>query len=519
MNAKRGPGGAAHRLTPDQLARRLAEAAAHRVAGRLAEATQAYAAIEAAHGEVPDAPYFLALIDLAQRRPAPAADRLARLARRWAGFADVWEALAFARRELGQWREAAEASRRALALKPELAGERFALAQALRVLGRQDEAFGELRALADDSAHRITALVRLASAGALSDEEAQAVIAAARDEALPILTRVSAGFAAGSLLERAGRIDEAFAAFAAANRLKRDELTGEAPAPPRPVIGPATRTLHPDEFHRQGDALLGLIRAVFTPEFLSAHAGRGHPVAAPIFIIGMPRSGSTLIEQILSSHPKVQGLGEANALPVLLADRFPYAVLAPEQPHHFRRLAQDYLAAMHAQGWTSSARFVDKMLRNYMYVGAIHLMFPSAVILHARRDAVDTCLANFRQNFATGNETSYDLADIGREYVRYRQVMAHWDAVLPGRVVDVDHEALVADPERMIRWLVTETCGLAWNDACLSFHETRRAVRTASVDQVRQPIFTTSLRRWRRYEKHLGPLLEALGPYAREATG
>ena len=141
-------------------------------------------------------------------------------------------------------------------------------------------------------------------------------------------------------------------------------------------------------------------------------------------------------------------------------------------------------------------------------------MFPNAVILHAVRDPLDTCLSCWRQLFAQGAETLYDLAEIGAEYVAYRQTMDHWRAVLPGRVIDVDHEALVADPEPQIRWLVTEAAGLTWNDACLSFHTAGEAARTASSVQVRQPIFRTSLQRWRRYEARLGPLIEALGPYA-----
>jgi hypothetical protein len=130
------------------------------------------------------------------------------------------------------------------------------------------------------------------------------------------------------------------------------------------------------------------------------------------------------------------------------------------------------------------------------------------------RDPADTCLSCYRQLFAAGAETLYDLAEIGAEYVTYRRLMEHWRSALPGRVIDVDHEALVAAPERQIRWLVTEACGLAWNDACLAFHQVAGPVRTASSVQVRQPIFTTSLARWRRYEAELGPLLEALDPYA-----
>jgi tetratricopeptide (TPR) repeat protein len=503
-------------LTADAVLARLGEAAAHRVAGRHDEAIGLYEQIERSNPGVVDAPYFLALIDLARGRPAPALDRLRPLARTTPRSPDIWEALALVHRELGQWREASDASRRLLALRPDDLSERLELAHALEVLGRIEEAFEIYRALAAAPDSRLAALTSIANQrpGALTQAERDELTAAMRDESLDAGSRIVAGFAVASLLDGEARYDDAFAVLGAANRLKRRQLTGEAGTTPGPAVGPSVRALDPAVMERRHIEEIGFLRTVFTPEFLAAHAGGGHHLATPIFIVGMPRSGSTLIEQILSSHPKVTGLGENAALIEALADRFPYALFEAEQPAHFRRLADTYLAAMHARGWTSSPRFVDKMLRNYMHIGAIHLMFPRAVILHARRDAADTCLANFRQLFATGNELSYDLGDIGRDYVRYRAVMDHWGQVLPGRVIDVDHEALVADPEARIRWLVTEACGLAWDDACLRFHETRRAVRTASVAQVRQPIFTTSIQRWRRYENHLGPLFEALGPYA-----
>lgn len=506
----------ARALTADALLGRLSEAAAYRVAGRYADAIGVYEQIERSNPGAVDAPYFLALIDLALGRPVPALDRLRPLARAMPRSPDIWEALAFVHRELGQWREASDASRRHLALRPENSAERLELAHALEGLGRIDEALAIYRALAESPASRLGALTAIANLqpAALSPVERDRLAAAARDEGLDAGSRIAAGFAVARLLDREARYDDAFAALAAANRLKRQHLTGEVEAPPASAIGPSVRALDPAVVERRHIEQIGRLRAVFTPEFLAARAGAGHHLATPIFIVGMPRSGSTLIEQILSSHPKVRGLGEATALMETLAGRFPDAPFEAEEPDHFRRLADAYLAAMHARGWTSSPRFVDKMLRNYMHVGTIHLMFPHAVILHARRDAADTGLANFRQLFATGNELSYDLGDIGRDYVRYRAVMDHWNQVLPGRVIDVDHEALVADPEARIRWLVTEACGLAWDEACLRFHETRRTVRTASVAQVRQPVFTSSIGRWRRYENHLGPLFEALGPYA-----
>ena len=153
------------------------------------------------------------------------------------------------------------------------------------------------------------------------------------------------------------------------------------------------------------------------------------------------------------------------------------------------------------------------MLGNYVNIGIIHLLFPNATILHSVRDPVDTCLSCYRQLFRTGNENTYDLREIGEQYVRYREMMAHWDRVLPGRVTNVVHEDLVRDPERQIRHLVTQACQLKWDDSCLRFFATKRPVRTASVAQVRKPIFKTSLERWRRYEADLTPLLDALGLY------
>jgi len=249
----------------------------------------------------------------------------------------------------------------------------------------------------------------------------------------------------------------------------------------------------------------------FNASFIAAHVGAGLSTDAPIFVVGTPRSGSTLIEQILSSHPDVRSLGETAILPRLLEAEDSSAVA---DQAGLRALARRYLAEVRARGWRGSGRFVDKTLENYLHVGAIALVFPRAVILHAVRDPVDTCLSCWRQLFAEGAETLYDLAEIGSEYVAYRDVMDQWRGVLPGRVIDVDHEALVADPERQIRWLVTEAAHLTWNDACLAFHAAGGAARTASAVQVRQPIFRTSVDRWRRYEARLGPLLEALGPYA-----
>jgi hypothetical protein len=171
------------------------------------------------------------------------------------------------------------------------------------------------------------------------------------------------------------------------------------------------------------------------------------------------------------------------------------------------------LAALKELGWDGKRRVIDKMLGNYINVGIIHLALPHAVVVHSMRDPVDTCLSCFRQLFGKRNEQTYDLAAIGRQYVSYREMVAHWDRVLPGKMIHVQHEALLAAPEHRIRELVAR-CGLVWDEACLRFDQTERTVRTASVAQVRRPLSTAAVERWRKYERHLTPLFQALGPFA-----
>jgi len=178
-----------------------------------------------------------------------------------------------------------------------------------------------------------------------------------------------------------------------------------------------------------------------------------------------------------------------------------------------RDLAATFLAALRDRGWDGTSRFVDKTLENYLHLGLIHVLFPRATILHAVRDPADTGFACYRQLFTAGNETLYDLAEIGAEYRRYRELMAHWSAVLPGRVTDVAYEALVADPASRIPELVTQAAGLPWDAMTLRFHERAGGVGTASASQVRKPIYGTSVQRWRRHAQALQPLIAALGPY------
>ena len=479
---------------------------AHAAAGRRDEAARAYEVVEARNPGDIRAPYSLATIDIRLGRLTSALARLKSVVRREPGLFTAQHNLGYVCQTLGLWPQAADAYAQALALRPAADETAFNLADALIILGRTDEALQSYRGLMAKPATALRALTGLAlvKPAAVTDAELAAMQRAAHDPGVEAAVRTGLMFALGEVLEARQSDEEAFAAFAAGNRLKYESLVAAASG----LASPASHPVVVARDHaRSGERL----RAMFTPAFIAEHRGGGNATARPIFIVGMPRSGSTLIEQILSSHPAVQGLGESPALAETLERARAYD---PAQPTDFRQLADAYLAAQRARGWKPGARPVDKTLESFLHVGMIHLMFPRAVILHSVRDPVDTGLACYRQLFGHGNETLYDLGQIGAEYVGYRAVMDHWRAVLPGRVIDVSHEALVEDPETQIRWLVTEACGLDWDPACLGFHRTQRPVRTASVAQVRQPIFTTSLQRWRRYERHLGPLLKALGPYA-----
>jgi len=236
----------------------------------------------------------------------------------------------------------------------------------------------------------------------------------------------------------------------------------------------------------------------------------------PIFVLGMPRSGTTLTEQIIASHPDVYGAGE---LPDLL--RIAHRKTDPKTtsfPDNLRYLDRSTLTAWGTeyiggliQRAPQAKHITDKMPANFLAVPLIHLMLPNAKIIHVNRNPVDTCLSCFMRLFRRKQEHTYDLAELGRYYVDYSRLMDHWRNILPaGSFLDINYEDIVADQEGQARRLL-DYCGLEWNEACLDFHKTKRQVRTASVTQVRQPIYTTSVERWRPYEKFLGPLLDQLG--------
>ncbi|MGO9774016.1 MAG: tetratricopeptide repeat-containing sulfotransferase family protein, partial [Roseiarcus sp.] len=266
-------------------------------------------------------------------------------------------------------------------------------------------------------------------------------------------------------------------------------------------------------------------RLAYTGELMRADHG-GDPCPVPVFVVGMPRSGTTLVEQILASHPAVHGAGEINDFDQAAADLGGAAartLLGPEAVwrmtgEDFRRLGADYLRRIRV-GAPAASRIVNKMPDNFRFAGLIALALPNARILHVRRDPVDTCFSCFSTRFTEILPYTYDLAELGRYYRAYEALMGHWRDALPqGMMLEVRYEDVVADLERQVRRILAH-CGLEWDARCLDFHRNERTVRTASLAQVRRPLYKSSVGRWRRYEAFLGPLIAALGPSIGAATG
>jgi hypothetical protein len=249
---------------------------------------------------------------------------------------------------------------------------------------------------------------------------------------------------------------------------------------------------------------------VFSREFLESHADEGYEDASPILIVGLPRSGSTLIEQILASHSQVEGTAELPMLNRLAASigryrsdqvGYPRAV-RDLRARDFRAYGRQYIEETRAFRSTTRPFFTDKLPNNFSHVGLLHLILPGAKVINARRHPCDSCLGAYKQLFGKGQHFTYDMTDLAAYYRQYHDMMLHWHKVLPGKVLDVHYEETVTDLETQVRRIL-EHCGLPFEDACVRFHETQRPVKTASSEQVRQPLYTGALGFWRRYEKHL----------------
>ena len=373
---------------------------------------------------------------------------------------------------------------------------------ALKTVGRQADSVAAYRKSLDQAPHLGEAWWSLANlktvrfdAGDLDAMRGQL----ARDD-ISAEDRFHLHFALGKALEDAGDYAASFAHYRDGNALRKESLDYQA-----------------DETH----AHVVRSKALFTKGFFAAREGFGDPDPAPIFILGLPRSGSTLVEQILSSHSQIEGTMELPDMPALakrLGGRtrkgqeslYPEA-LAELDAAACAALGAEYLDRTRGQRKLGRAYFIDKMPNNFAHVGMIQLILPGARIIDTRRHPLGGGFSAFKQHFARGQGFTYDLTDLGRYYADYVELMAHFDAVLPGRVHRVIYEQVIADPEAEVRALL-DYCGLAFEETCLKFYENDRAVRTASSEQVRRPIFTEGLDQWRHYEPWLDPLKAALGP-------
>ncbi len=401
---------------------------------------------------------------------------------------------------LGQLEQAIELYRGLLIGAAQPAEFHLSIAHAFKTLGRGEEAIAEYRAAAAARPGFGDAYWSLANLKTyrFPEQEVRAMRAAETAPATPLVDRCHLCFALGKALEDRQQYEESFEYYVRGNALKRAESQYQ-----------------PELLERNTRLQI----AICTPELFARHRDSGAPDADPIFIVGLPRSGSTLIEQILASHSAIDGTHELADVPRMVVElrgrepdpgdpRYP-AALAERKPEDYRRLGEKYLNDTRVYR-TGKVRFVDKMPNNFRHLGLIHLMLPNAKIIDARREPMACCFGNLKQLFARGQEFTYSIEDIARYYRTYLELMRHWNAVLPGRVLRVQHEAVVDDLEGSVRRML-DYCGLEFEPACVEFHRTERRVNSASAEQVRQPIYREGVDQWRHFERWLGPLREALG--------
>jgi predicted Zn-dependent protease len=469
----------------------------------------------------------------------------------------------------GRMVRAEELLRRCVELAPDFVAARFRYATLLMTQNKLEEAIDqvdELLKIEDDPYHRnlkAAALIRM------SDFENAASEYAVMLKAFP--NQPGAWLAYGHALKALGRRDECIAAYRKAasllpglgdaywslanlktyrfgetemeamrEQLARPDMKGENRALFAFALGKAledeARYAESFAFYRAGNEIVHSLvgydagetraqvrraKALFTPEFFAARKGLGSASRDPIFVVGLPRSGSTLVEQILASHSQIEGTTELRAIPYLAgriggklkpsdtAANYPEA-LAPLDGPNLKGLGDEYLWRARTHRRQGRTFFIDKMPNNFAHAGMLALVLPNARIVDVRRHPMACCLSNYKQHFGTGHAFAYSLNDLGRYYFDYVELMAHWDEVLPGKVHRVIYEDLVADPEKEVRALF-DYLGLAFEDSSLRFHENDRLVRTASAEQVRRPIFTEALDHWKNFEPWLAPLKTELG--------
>jgi tetratricopeptide (TPR) repeat protein len=392
---------------------------------------------------------------------------------------------------LGEAERAISLYRELLQAPVQLAEWRLLLGHALKSTGQQIEAITQYRAACvarPSFGDAYWSLANLKTYRFTTDEIAQMRHAEAAADTSPT-DRYHLCFALGKALEDAADYAQSWRYYDRGNALKREQSHYQ-----------------PERGETNTREQMDVLKA----EFFAARSGAGAANPDPIFIVGLPRSGSTLIEQILSSHPQVEGTQELPDIPRMATD-LPPRVLRELAVGEFRKLGERYLADTRVYRKRADRLFfIDKMPNNFRHVGLIHLILPNARIIDVRREPMACCFSNLKQLFAAGQEFTYDIEHVARYYRAYLDLMRHWDNVLPGRVLRVSYEDVVQDLETNVQRLL-DFCGLPFDPACLEFHRTGRSVRTASSEQVRQPIFRDGIDQWRNYEPWIGSLRDALG--------
>jgi tetratricopeptide (TPR) repeat protein len=410
----------------------------------------------------------------------------------------TWVAIASVATRMLRLEEALDAYERAAILKPDEAGLKISAGHLQKTLGRRPDSEASYKAALRTDPSRAEAWWSLADLKnyVFSDAELaemQRVLSSGKQQRS---NEAHLRFALGKAFEQRAAYPQAFVHYAEGNALRRQDEPFDI-----------------EVFERR----CARIRAFFDADFFAARRGSGDPSPAPIFIVGLPRSGSTLLEQILASHSQVEGTME---LPNILNMVAQFDDLSPSRNGYPDTVGQASSAQLAALGRryleetaplrSGRAHFTDKLPNNFSHIGLITAILPRAIVIDARRHPMDACFSTFKQHFAEGQTFSYDLTDLGRYYRCYLSLMDHWDSVLPGRVLRVQYEDVVREPEANIRRLLMH-CGLAFEPACLNFHATRRAVRTASAEQVRQPLYSSGVGHWRHFARELEPLRRALG--------
>ncbi len=415
-------------------------------------------------------------------------------------IAEAHNALGTILLSLGAVAEAVASYREALRLAPNRADLHHNLGHAYRDLGQFDEAKREYSAALQLNPADLKTYYSLSLIQRFTPEDqatVEALEAAAARNDLPTLDRRQLHFTLGKAYDDLGQYDRAFSHYHQANEIAR-----------------------PDFDRQHFLRLVQRLEAWFPQSRFDAGGDSGNPSQLPIFIVGMPRSGTTLVEQIVASHPQVYGCGELADTDVMANELWGNRLSGPVvpspppglEPQRLAQLAEAYLQRRRAV-CGNALRVTSKMPTNFFHLGLIALLFPKARVIHCRRDPLDTCLSCYFSDFKKAAPYHYRLEDVGFYYRLYLRLMDHWRAVLPLAMLEVQYEDLVGRTEELSRRMI-DFCGLAWDDRCLRYYESRRPVQTSSVWQVRQPIYSTSIHRWKHYVQHLEPLLRALGPEA-----